>query len=360
MRLISGKKIRSISERLSKEGVSAAIFVNAEPVTDPNIAYLTGFFGMGSGLLVFRPHKPMKMIVSELDYGRAVEQSSADEVVKIGPGERGLHMALKHLPSTGKIGVVKSRFTIGMLEGLGVRKSRLIDIGKIMSEERAVKEPKEIEAFEKSASICNLGIKYLEESLRTGIAASEISAGLEHELARKGSEKPPFETIVTSGPGSAHIHPYPSAGDSKVGRGLGIVDFGAVYSGFVTDITVPFCAGRLSDREKKIIKTVLAVHDDSMLSIKSGICVKSLYENYEKALKSAGFDVKHSLGHGLGIETHEFPTINREDIKLRENMSITIEPGVYEKNTGGCRIENDVLVLKNSCRVLTKSRLISI
>ena len=360
MRLISGKKIKAISDALSKEGIGIALFINAEPVTDPNIAYLTGFFGMGSGVLVLKPHKSMTLLVPELDYGRALEQASADEAVKTGPKDRGLKAIRWLLPSAGKIGVVKSSFTIRMMEGLSVQKSRLADIGKIMSDERAVKEPKEIEAFEKSAAICNLGIKYLQESLRTGVAAREVSAGLEHELAGKGSERVPFDTIVTSGAGSAHIHPYPPAGTKRIGSGLGIVDFGAVYKGFVTDVTVPFSAGQLSVKEKRMIKTVLSVHDDTIVSIKNGVGVKSLFENYEKSVKSAGFEIKHSLGHGLGIETHESPTIYKTDTRLRENMALTIEPGVYEKNTGGCRLENDVLVLKNSCRVLTKSRLISL
>ncbi len=359
MRLVSRRKIDGIRERFMESGAEIAIFVNSGSVQDVNIPYLTGFFGMLDGALVFGQKSGMKLVTSELDYERAVRQASVDEIVKIREGETAKDVIRRLLAGSKRIGVVKNRLMLGVCEKLKLPKSRLVDIGKIMRDARAVKEQKELEAVKKSADICNRGVRFLENSIGNGVKGSDLSAELERELRSRGSERTPFDTIVSSGPDSSIIHPYPASGDSEIGKGLGLVDFGAVYKGYVTDVTVPFIIGKPSKREDDIIETVLYAYDQILKKVKEGVNTKSINSVYENCLKTHGFKIKHTPGHGIGLETHDCPSLG-SDVKLKERMTLALEPGVYVKGTGGCRLENDVVVKKKGCSILTKSKLIRI
>jgi Xaa-Pro aminopeptidase len=302
----------------------------------------------------------VKLVTTGLDYERAVEQASADEIIECGHNQ-GLYKILgKQCRKYKKIGVAKSRFTIEMADNIGLGKSRLADIDGLMKRERSVKEPREIDAIQRCSDICNRCVKFLESRLRAGLKESELGAELDSELKRKGSERQPFETIVSSGARSAFVHPYPPASGRRIGRGLGLVDFGAVYRGYANDITVPFVVGKADRKTDKMIETVFSVWDRVLKKIRHGAATKSLHDVYEKGLKDAGFAVKHSLGHGVGLDVHEYPSFGDRKVKLEQCMTIAVEPGVYVKKTGGCRFENTILVNKSGCDVLTKSKLIRV
>ncbi len=357
MRLIGRKKIEEIRERVAEKGLDAALFVNDEPVIDSNIAYLSGFSGMLNGVLIISPDTT-KLITTELDYDRAQEQAHVDDLFSC---KHSLHLyqsLRSHCKGYRKVGVVKKKFTLEMVERTGIRPSGCVDISTLMERVRMIKEPKEIETIRKSAGICNNGVKFLEGFLREGIRESEVAAELERNLKMTGSEHPPFETIVTSGTRGVFVHPNPPASEKTVGPGLGIVDFGAVYKDYVTDITVPFVSGRPTERQDRMIQTVVSAWEDIRKKLRAGVKTKTLHDIYEKAVESSGFKVKHSLGHSLGLEVHEYPSISGTDVRLKKGMVLAIEPGVYDRKAGGCRLENTLLINKGGCEMLTKSKLI--
>ncbi len=359
MRLISGKKIGSISERLKRAGIDAAVFVNREPLIDSNIAYLTGFSGMLNGVLVLRRGE-MHMLTTQLDHDRALEEASADEVLLMGKKERARESVKPLLRGARKIGVIKSRFTLGAMGKLGIAGSRLVDIEDIMREERAVKEPREIEAIKKSAAISNRGVRFLRGFIEMGMKGNEVAAGLERELKARGSERTPFDTIVTSGSRSCIVHPYPASSTRRIGKGLGLVDFGAVYQGYVTDVTVPFLVGKGTEKENLMVEAVLSTFDEVVKKIRDGASAGAVSKAYEGCLRKKGFQAKHSLGHGIGLDTHDSPTFKECGGRLAKNMTLAVEPGAYTEGIGGCRLENDVLVTSSGCEILTKSKLIRI
>ena len=123
----------------------------------------------------------------------------------------------------------------------------------------------------------------------------------------------------------------------------------------------PFLIGRASVKQKSIMETVISTAKAVSESVKDGAGIEDVTNIYESGIKAKGFKVKHSLGHGIGLETHEGPSIFAESKgSFKSNMVFTIEPGVYQKGTGGCRIENDFIVKKNGCESITKSKLIKI
>lgn len=356
MRLISDGKVRALKESLEKAGAQASVFVSSEPVLDSNIAYLTGFSGMMEGALMIND-SGLHLLASTLDHDRALEQAQVDEIIRIGARKEFMKTVSSLLPGTGKVGIVRDRISVGSMRRLRIPLSRAIDIGPAVADARSVKEPRELGAIEKCARIANRGISFLRDSLRTGMAESEVAAALEKELNERGSEGTPFGTIVTNGRRSWQVHPHPPAGRGKIGTGLGIVDFGAVYKGYVTDVTVPFAVGKLTGRQRSMMNAVDEAVSDVKAIARDGLELKALDGSYRKGITRSGFEVKHSLGHGIGIDAHERPSIGTAG-KLSENMVVALEPGVYSRGDGGFRLENDFVVKRKGCVKLTKSSLI--
>jgi Xaa-Pro aminopeptidase len=357
MRLITGKKVAGIGRRLSDEGFDAAIFVSTGALEDKNIQYLTGLGGVQGGAVVLRKGR-VHLLVNSLDYDRAQDSATADEIVKTEGGNLGKMLA-ELCTGAKSVGCVKERITASAAEALKKKKMKLKDIGDIMDMERASKEPKEIEAIEKCARMANQGIDFLEGFLKKGVRESEVSAELEMKLRRLGSERTPFETIVSSGRRSAFIHPSPSATTARIGNGLGIVDFGATFSGYVCDVTVPFIVGKPSPRQEKMMGAVMSAAGDieKMLRPKTG--TDEIYGAFKKRLDSASLEVKHSAGHGIGLEVHEYPSLSEKPVaRLCSGMALAVEPGAYVPGVGGFRIENDFIITKNGGKKLTKSHLI--
>ncbi|MFH7882274.1 MAG: M24 family metallopeptidase, partial [Candidatus Aenigmatarchaeota archaeon] len=190
-----------------------------------------------------------------------------------------------------------------------------------------------------------------------------------------------FRTIVACGKRAAKIHPKPEATNKKI-KGLGYVDFGACYKGYRSDVTVPFIKGKISKKERKIVETTLKAYKIAVKSIKTGMPCWKLHEKVNKFLRKKGFKLSHSLGHGVGKRIHELPTIGKPNFRKRlskkklekfkrkwekikkitfqPGMVFTIEPGIYIKGVGGCRIENDVLIMKKGIKILTSSNLIEV
>lgn len=238
-----------------------------------------------------------------------------------------------------------------------------------------IKTSKEIKLLKKSAKISDSCIKIIENSLKEDITERELSRRIGRHIRSRGASLS-FQTLVACGKRSAMIHPIPHATNKKI-FGIGYVDFGASYKGYKTDITVPFTKGRISKKEMKILKAVMKAYKISIDSIRLGNpCWKS-FENVNNFLKDNGFEMKHGLGHGLGKRVHEYPAIvmprkkrligrrkrRWEKIKkmtFQKNMIFTIEPGVYVKGVGGCRIENDILLTNKGPILLTHSKLIKV
>jgi Xaa-Pro dipeptidase len=238
-----------------------------------------------------------------------------------------------------------------------------------------IKTSYEINLLKKSAKITDSCIKLIKDSLEEKITEKELRRRVGRKIRSQGAQLS-FQSLVASGKRSSKIHPKPYA-TAKIISGLGYIDFGARYKGYRTDITVPFIKGKISKKERKIVNTTLKAYKLSISSIKIGQPCWKLFDKINKYLKKNGFILKHGLGHGLGKKVHEYPLIVMpkkkklkrkkkrlwEKIKkmnFQKNMFFTIEPGIYVKGLGGCRIENDVLLTNRGPSILTHSRLIEI
>lgn len=240
---------------------------------------------------------------------------------------------------------------------------------------RIVKTKKEINLIRKSAEISNSCLPLIENLLKKNkITEKEVAREIKKKIYSQGARLA-FQTIVACGKRSARVHPKPRAAKKTI-SGLGYIDFGTSYKGYKTDVTVPFIKGKIGKRERKIVQTVLRAYKLATNSIEIGLPCWKLYEKVERFLRKRGFRMMHSLGHGLGLKAHEPPTISKprerltkkkklkweklKKIRFQERMVFTIEPAVYVKGLGGCRIENDILLTKKGPKILTNSRLIKV
>jgi len=238
-----------------------------------------------------------------------------------------------------------------------------------------IKTATEIKLLKKSAKITDSCIKLIRDSLKEEVTEKELRERIGRKI-RSQNASLSFQTLIASGKRSAMIHPKPFATDKLI-SGIGYADFGACYKGYKTDITVPFIKGNISKKEKKIVDTTLKAYRLSISSIRLDQPCWKLFQKIYKYLKKKGFILKHGLGHGLGKKTHEYPFIvipRKEKLKRKKkrnwgkirkinfqrNMMFTIEPGVYVKGIGGCRLENDVLLTNKGPKILTHSKLIKV
>lgn len=238
-----------------------------------------------------------------------------------------------------------------------------------------IKNKKEIKLLKKSAGISNSCLPLIEKLLKKErIKEKEVAKEIRRKIYSQGA-KLAFKTIVACGKRSAKIHPKPAATD-KIISGLGYVDFGASYRDYKTDVTIPFIKGKISNKDRRIVQAVLKAYDLAIKSIEVGLPCWKLHEKVDRFLMKKGFRMMHSLGHGLGLKIHELPTIGKPKKKLtkkrrlrwerlkkitfQEGMVFTIEPAVYAKGLGGCRLENDILLTRKGPKVLTHSRLVEI
>jgi len=233
-----------------------------------------------------------------------------------------------------------------------------------------IKTKREIELLKKSAEITNSCLPLIKESLKEKISERDLSRRIRRKIYSQNARLA-FLTIVVCGKRSIRIHARPTG---KIISGLGYVDFGASYKGYKTDATVPFIKGKISNKEKKMVQATLEAYNLAINSIKINLPCWKLYEKVNKFLRTRGFKMMHSLGHGLGLKIHELPRISMprkrlkgkkklrwekmKRITFQEGMVFTIEPAVYVKGLGGCRVENDVLLTKYGPKILTKARLI--
>jgi len=369
MKAVGAKNLPKLRDFMQDKKIDTVLFLGS----DVNVRYFSNF--VGSCLLAITNDERV-LFAHPLEFDKANQQADVEEIVNTKNFDCSYGKALKKkLKRYKKIGIVKSDFPLRLFEDLKKRtRAKFIDIENHIVELRGVKFKREIELIKRSTKISNSGIKIIEEVLneiRKGrkIKEKDIALRIEQEMREKGAEGFAFETIVATGKRSEFPHPYPSASEQIV-NDMGYADFGAIYQGYCSDVTVPFVIGKISENQSRIIKAVMEAYDFAVSSIEIDIPTWKLYEKIEKLLKSKGFELKHGLGHGLGLTVHDYPSISAKprdkiqledwkEIKFKENMIFTIEPGVYTKSYG-CRIENDILLTKKGIKILTNSRLINL
>jgi Xaa-Pro aminopeptidase len=206
-----------------------------------------------------------------------------------------------------------------------------------------------------AARIATTALERVLPMLRPGLSELEVAGILEKALRDEGSEEAPFPPIVASGPRAALPHARASKRVIERGDFL-LLDFGAQYRGYCSDVTRTFVVGAATDEQRDVYSIVQEANRLASESVKAGmtgIAADTLARSYiERRGHGAAFG--HGLGHGLGLEVHEAPRLARTaEAALKEGAVVTIEPGIYRAGWGGVRIEDDVHLSATGPKVLT-------
>ena len=220
---------------------------------------------------------------------------------------------------------------------------------------RAVKDEEEIEIIKRNLLLSDEAFLYTLRMIKPGMTEIEVAAEFEYYSRKKGAEGVSFPTIVASG--SRSSVPHATASSKVINNNEPIIfDFGIKMDRYCTDTTRTIFVGKPSDKFVETYKIVLDAMNEGIAIIKEGVKASDIDSKVRGYLAKYGLDSYfiHGTGHGVGLDIHELPTLNEtsNDI-LKEGMIVTVEPGVYFKNEFGIRIENMVLVRKNSAEVLT-------
>jgi Xaa-Pro aminopeptidase len=328
--------------------------------SEPNIRYFSGF--SGSVALLIERDRSSTLIVD----GRYTIQARAEAYEGINVVQAPLHLSLLDAAvkilkkeKVREIGYEDDRMTVESFNKLKAKfpgvKFRSIS-GELRGK-RMVKNKKEIDLIRKAALIADLTYDCMIRIIKAGMTELEISAHIDYLIKTFKGDLPSFETLVSSGKLSAHAHGKPSGKKVKKGDHL-VMDFGAKYKGYNSDITRMASIGTPSKKVQRIYDAVLKAQLAAIAKVRAGAAASAVDLAARDSLKKDKLDkyFDHATGHGVGLQVHEGPRVSltSRDI-LKEGMVITIEPGVYISGFGGFRVEDMVLVTKGGCEILTKS-----
>jgi len=235
--------------------------------------------------------------------------------------------------------------------------AKLVNISKAVHKARMLKDSDEVSRIRKACNIASRAADEIPDFVHAGILETEAAADINYRMMRLGGSGPSFETNASFGPATAEPHYVPGMKKLRKGQ-LALFDFGASYRRYVSDITRTFVCSTPSKKQKRMYEIVLEAQLAAIGAVRSGVSGKAVDKAARDVIDRSEFKGRfiHSTGHGIGMSVHDPGSISRLRKQiLEEGMVMTIEPGVYVKGFGGVRIEDDVLVTRSGCRVLTSA-----
>ncbi len=343
-------------ERLRKLLVSSnldALALNA----GPSLLYLTGLpFHLSERPVVgiFTTDQPPLIVLPELEILKLKGLPYEIQPFPYGenPAEWGgvfqKSLASLHL-SGGKIGVEPR--SMRLLEYTYLQSSgkalNFPDASHLVSSLRLQKDAGEISAIKKAVQIAQSALEATIPSIRVGMSERDLASELAMQLLRQGSDpEMPFFPIVSSGPNSANPHASPTDRKLKVGNLL-VVDWGASFGGYISDLTRTFSIGKPDMEFQKIHRVVMEANAAGSAAVKPGDPCSVVDFAARQVIEKAGYGefFTHRTGHGIGMEVHEDPYLRADNGQIMEpGMTFTVEPGIYLPGRNGVRIEDNVLV----------------
>jgi len=344
------KRVKKLKDNVAEMGFDA-ILVNDEK----NIYYLSGF-PWGAKLLIPVEEESILFVYSvNYEAARSLARNVIVELVEVGEKiERKVLDAIlkRRFKSIGfdKMDVAEYQ---RIKDSLG--KVRFELLGDIIWSLRKVKDEIELALIRRAAELTSCGMKRALEVIKPGMRVWEVAAEAEYEMRKMGSSGVAFDTIVCSGPETAY--PHGGLGEREIKDGdLVVIDIGARYHGYCADMTRTVIVGEGTWIQKHIHETVRRAQRIAINRIRAGVKAKDVDEAARKFIAENGYDKYfiHNLGHGVGLDIHEPPTLGplSEDLLLAGNV-VTVEPGIYIPGLGGARMEDMILIEEEGIKKLT-------
>ena len=345
-------RIEAIREKLKAEGADAFICYS-----HPNYRYLSGFTG-SLGIVIVSLSEAV--IISDFRYRTQIEEEvSGFAYAEIsGPPEETV------LGQLGKLNVSRLAFEAAHLTYRNYAQLKTIEAIELAPTEnwvedlRAVKDDREVAAIEKAVSIVDGAIERIAREMKPGMTEKQVANRINEIIRSLGGKKEAFDLIVAAGPRSAMPHAQPTNHAIEAGEPV-VIDIGAQLDGYHSDLTRTVWIDKIGEsRVAEFYEIVDAAQAAAIEAIKPGMDCSAIDAVARDIITDAGYGeyFGHSLGHGVGLEVHESPTISRLGKgAVKPGMVFTVEPGIYVPNVGGVRIEDVVVVTDEGCRKLSAS-----
>ncbi len=353
-----------VSERLEKlMGKMAEKELQALLISQPeNRFYLSGFNGSAGYLLIT---KEKRILATDFRYTeQASKEAPSYELFEI-KGE--LTEWFPRLVSglrEGQLGFEAGHVTFSLHQRISEAlskantKLKLTPTENVAESLRMAKESAELELIKDAVEITDRAFAHIESRIHAGMTEKEVAWEIEKYMREHGSEAVAFEAIVAAGPASAMPHAKPSQHAIQPEEPI-VIDIGAKYKGYASDLTRTICVGAPTDKFKEIYHLVLQAQTKAEAEIKTGMTGAEADAIARRVITDAGYgnNFGHGLGHGLGLQVHEPPRLglNSQDI-LNDGMVFSVEPGVYLSGWGGVRIEDTVVLVNGRVKPITRSR----
>jgi Xaa-Pro aminopeptidase len=353
--------------------------------TDADMLYATRFFAPDPFIFLEQNGK-RTLVLSDLEIGRGRKQAQADEFVSFNKLEREVQGKSKKAPPYEKVlahflrkrgvrsTIVPANFPLGFAQELAANKIRLHATNGLFWPKREAKSDKEIEMMGRASRITEIGLKRAMEVLRRSTIArgkklrwsgqtltSELlRAEIDTAILRAGGI--PTGTIVAGG--DQGCDPHERGYGPLFANSLIILDVFPrdAKTGYFGDMTRTVLRGRASDAQRKLWETVKAGQALALKRIKAGIDGMTIHKAIQHLFDERGFPTEirkgknvgffHGTGHGLGLEIHEYPRLQK--VTLKDRQVLTVEPGLYYPGLGGVRHEDVVVVTKSGCKILSR------
>lgn len=230
------------------------------------------------------------------------------------------------------------------------------DASDVLAELRLRKDQAEVDAMRKAVKIAQDALEATIPQIKIGMTEKEAASELVMQLLKHGSDSElPFAPIVSAGPNSANPHASPT--DRRLQAGdLLVVDWGATYDGYISDLTRTFAVGEVDAEFQKIHKIVQDANAAGRAAAKPGAPCANVDKAAREVIEKAGYGkyFTHRTGHGIGMEGHEAPYMRGDNLQILEpGMAFTVEPGIYLANRNGVRIEDNLVITENGAESLS-------
>jgi len=322
-----------------------------------NVTYLTGFTGDDSYLLLGAKDA---ILISDPRYTTQLEEECPDITLNIRPPGKNMLDGIAESARAAKVklmAIEAEAMSVGLHDQLAAKLSqiRLVTASGLIEQLRVIKDKQEIDEICLAARYAEKAFAVLRATLRPERTEKEVAADLEYQLRLLGARGCSFPPIIAVGPRAALPHAQPT--DQKIGDGdFVLVDWGATARHYKSDLTRVLVTGKISPKLERVYNVVLNAQLQAIAAIKPGVTGREIDAVARGLIAEAGFGrhFGHGLGHGLGLDIHEAPRLAAAaEQVLKPGMVVTVEPGIYLPGWGGVRIEDDVLVTKTGCEVLT-------
>lgn len=349
---------KAVRDAMKALGLDALLLTHS-----PDLAYLTNFTGEDSiGLITEKDF----FLVTDFRFKEQAELEAG--WLKIHVRESKMADTLSQTlveAKAKKVGFEANYATVGQIDALTkalkenkdlAKQPELVPLENVMSNIRKVKDDNEIDLIRKSVAIAEEAFEAIRDEIKVGQAENYLAGLLVFELRSRGASNSSFPVIVASGPSSSL--PHYRASEALIQRDQPLLlDWGALYKGYCSDMTRTLMIGRVQPKIKEIYKVVHEAQLAAIKFLRPGVTTMQADRVARDIIDKAGYKDQfgHGLGHGIGREIHELPTLRKTggEEELRPGMVVTVEPGIYLPGIGGVRIEDDVLITHSGCEVLS-------